>query len=309
MPKNVVFSNRAFAALLAETKENITTETGGVFLGIKGDDVWYVIEAIDPGPKSIFQTAYFEYDGDYVRHLANKLNRLYGEQLDVLGLWHRHPGSMDTFSTTDNGTNAEFAGLNDGITISAIVNVDPDFRLTLYTAEINPLRYNKIGYETDDSKIPEDVRTIAFFKDIENQINEISHKKQNPAKGLWQKRKKTGFLKELDKYLKSLEQYKGKHIELLRNDDADLDFIIDNFLVDEIMFCEDNGIAYVFDSGTENKAKLTIGEEDSGLKLSFYMAALPDEEDSGKQPFFTHKGRLYLYKGNLLKSVWEENKK
>ena len=56
----VVFSNRAYASVLAETTEKIKTETGGLFLGTVQDDTWYVIEAIDPGPNSIFQVAYFE---------------------------------------------------------------------------------------------------------------------------------------------------------------------------------------------------------------------------------------------------------
>ena len=46
----VVFSDRAFAAVMAETTEKIKTETGGLFLGSFEDGVWYVIEAIDPGP-------------------------------------------------------------------------------------------------------------------------------------------------------------------------------------------------------------------------------------------------------------------
>ena len=58
----VVFSTRAFAALMAETTEKIETETGGLFLGTVENDTWYVIESIDPGPKSIFEVAYFEYD-------------------------------------------------------------------------------------------------------------------------------------------------------------------------------------------------------------------------------------------------------
>ena len=61
----VVFSDRAFAAVMAETTEKIKTETGGLFLGSFEDDVWYVIESIDPGPKSIFEVAYFEYDQQY----------------------------------------------------------------------------------------------------------------------------------------------------------------------------------------------------------------------------------------------------
>ena len=52
-----VFSNRAYTAVLAETTEKIKTETGGLFLGTIKDDVWYIIEAIDPGPKSVFEVA------------------------------------------------------------------------------------------------------------------------------------------------------------------------------------------------------------------------------------------------------------
>ena len=42
----VVFSTRAFAAILAETTEKIKTETGGLFLGKYKDGIWYVVEAI-----------------------------------------------------------------------------------------------------------------------------------------------------------------------------------------------------------------------------------------------------------------------
>ena len=48
MPKCVVFSERAFTSILVETQEKIRTETGGVFLGYRKGDVWYVIESIDP---------------------------------------------------------------------------------------------------------------------------------------------------------------------------------------------------------------------------------------------------------------------
>ena len=97
MPKCVVFSERAFTSILVETQEKIRTETGGVFLGYRKGDVWYVIESIDPGPNSVFQPAYFEYDQDYINHLINKVSRLYSLQLDLIGLWHRHPGSYDSF--------------------------------------------------------------------------------------------------------------------------------------------------------------------------------------------------------------------
>ena len=86
----VVFSNRAFTSILSETTEKIKTETGGLFLGTVEDDVWYVIESIDPGPKSIFEVAYFEYDQKYTQHLINKIANLYNHRLTLIGLWYSH---------------------------------------------------------------------------------------------------------------------------------------------------------------------------------------------------------------------------
>jgi integrative and conjugative element protein (TIGR02256 family) len=97
MPRQVVFSDRAFTAIMSETFYRMKTETGGVFLGQKRDDTWYIIEAIDPGPRSIFRAAYFEYDQNYINHLTSRIKQLYHEPLELIGLWHRHPGSMDVF--------------------------------------------------------------------------------------------------------------------------------------------------------------------------------------------------------------------
>lgn len=149
----VVFSNRAYASILAETAEKIKTETGGLFLGTIEDDVWYVIEAIDPGPKSVFEVAYFEYDQKYTQHLINKIANLYGHKLTLIGLWHRHPGSLDYFSSTDNGTNAKYAALNPEGAISALINIDPHFRLTVYQVS-RPCQYSRIEYDVGDHLIP-----------------------------------------------------------------------------------------------------------------------------------------------------------
>lgn len=154
----VVFSNRAYASVLAETTEKIETETGGLFLGTIQDDIWYIIETIDPGPKSIFEVAYFEYDQKYTQHLINKLANLYDKKLSLIGLWHRHPGSFDQFSSTDDGTNAKYASMREEGAISALVNVDPTFRITMYQVE-RPCRYRKIAYEIGDNFIPD-----AFLK-------------------------------------------------------------------------------------------------------------------------------------------------
>ncbi len=36
----------------------------------------------------------FEYDQPYVQHLINKVAAIYQERLELIGLWHRHPGSF-----------------------------------------------------------------------------------------------------------------------------------------------------------------------------------------------------------------------
>ena len=150
----VCFSERAFAAVLAETTEKITTETGGLFLGAVENGTFYIVEAIDPGPKSVFEVAYFEYDQAYTQHLINKIANLYEEKLTLIGLWHRHPGSFDIFSGTDDGTNTKYAKMRSCGAISALVNIDPVFRLTMYHVA-QPCRYSKISYEVGDHLIPE----------------------------------------------------------------------------------------------------------------------------------------------------------
>lgn len=169
----VVFSNRAFTALLAETLCKIQTETGGVFLGKYQDETWYIVESIDPGPNSIFQIDYFEYDQPYIQHLINKKRLLYSEQLDLLGLWHRHPGTFDRFSRTDDGTNAIFAARKDYGAISFLVNLEPEFRITLYHVA-QPCRYSRIEkYKVGDEYIPE---KLLSYKDKSILLSKLNGK-------------------------------------------------------------------------------------------------------------------------------------
>lgn len=176
-----VFSNRAYASVLAETTEKIKTETGGLFLGTVENDTWYIVEAIDPGPKSIFEVAYFEYDQKYTQHLINKVANLYDKQLTLIGLWHRHPGSFDQFSNTDDGTNAKYAAMREKGAISALVNIDPTFRITMYQVN-RPCRYSKISYEVGDELIPNELLKLKSpdrFYDIMNNMLRPSNRRNN----------------------------------------------------------------------------------------------------------------------------------
>ena len=169
-----VFSTAAYAGLLVETQEKIRTETGGVFLGCFREGVWYIIETIDPGPKSVFRIDYFEYDQPYIAHLINKRARLYKENLTLVGLWHRHPGSFDVFSTTDDGTNAQYAALSDQGALSMLVNIDPVFRLSVFhvgkKAGGRP-SYSLIPYEVGDDKIPPALMEKKSIPDLQNGID------------------------------------------------------------------------------------------------------------------------------------------
>jgi hypothetical protein len=67
----------------------------------------------------------------YVNNLAKALAIQYDVPLTLLGLWHRHPGSFDKFSSTDDGTNTLYAQLSRNGAISGLVNMDPHFRFTM----------------------------------------------------------------------------------------------------------------------------------------------------------------------------------
>lgn len=209
MPKQIVFSDRAMTALLVETHEKIKTETGGVFLGYRKGEIWYVIETIDPGPSSIFRAAYFEYDQEYINHLINKVSRLYFEQLDLIGLWHRHPGSFDEFSSTDDGTNRQYAQLDKEGAISALVNIDPNFRLTVYEVK-EPLSYKKIDYVVGDENIPTQLLGYVSQQAIKTKINNSVNMMQ-PAKP------SENFGTMLQEYKQQLSKNKNKQIQYETN--------------------------------------------------------------------------------------------
>ena len=142
----VRFTQRAWVALLGETLYQVQSETGGILLGYRDGCDWLVVESIDPGPNSVFELAYFEYDQPYVNHLANRIVRLYERPLEVIGLWHRHPGSFDRFSATDDGTNARYAQLSPWGSLSGLVNIDPEPRLTLFHVDGRSRGYTRVPF-------------------------------------------------------------------------------------------------------------------------------------------------------------------
>ena len=134
--QKVVISDRAYIAIMAESYNRYRTETGGVLLGHFVGNVWYIVEATDPGMHAVFSTAYHEGDDKYYNHLCPVISRLYKYPLVLLGMWHRHPGSFDRFSGTDDSTNMVYAQTVGNGSISALVNFDNEFRMTMYYVDI-----------------------------------------------------------------------------------------------------------------------------------------------------------------------------
>lgn len=151
--------------MIRESFAKHPVETGGILLGhILEGGLWVVIEMIPPGFRSTHQSAYFEYDLDFVNYLGTSIANQYKKPLQVLGLWHRHPGSMDYFSSTDDGTNSEFASKNPYGVISGLVNIDPSFRLTMYHLDHNDgVRPRNVAYTTVDVEIGDDLIPEKFF--------------------------------------------------------------------------------------------------------------------------------------------------
>ena len=165
-PQEVLFSRRAIAAICAETLEHHPLETGGILLGHWHQQRWQVLEAIDPGPDARCTATTFEYDCAYVDHLASKLARQYRQPLQLIGLWHRHPGSFDRFSAEDDVTNQRFAARTPHGALSCLVNLDPDFRLTAFHVP-KDLRFVRLPLVVGDALIYSSLREPLHPRDLE----------------------------------------------------------------------------------------------------------------------------------------------
>lgn len=176
----VVFSDKAYNAIIRETFEWDPVETGGILLGhVLDNGCWIVMEVLPPGygegreGDNVFhESAYFEYNQKFVNYLAKSVAEQYEIPLELLGLWHRHPGSMDHFSGTDDRTNLTFAAQNPHGVISGLVNVDPQLRITMYYLSHNnrPNRfygkpnYRRVGVEVGSDIIPEEYFKLRYYR-------------------------------------------------------------------------------------------------------------------------------------------------
>lgn len=292
----VVFSDRAFAAIMAETTEKIKTETGGLFLGSFEDGIWYVIEAIDPGPKSIFEVAYFEYDQQYTQHLINKIANLYDKKLTLIGLWHRHPGSFDQFSSTDDGTNSKYVRMRKEGAISALVNIDPKFRLTMYHVD-QPCRYSVIEYDVGNHLIPDEMlryKSPEKFANLMAGIISDEYKDFHPSVSL------NGFLKTVLPYMKRIKinevftEVKDRNIATER--------ILDELVEDSAFLADDQGIEY---SISQVDQFICLSQDAIDVSVKLYFRYISENDIV----VFSYNNECYLYENNAFRRAFEQASK
>jgi hypothetical protein len=234
----IIFSKRAYNSIVVESYDKIKTETGGILLGNIIDDIWYVVEVIDPGPNSIFTVSYFEYDTAYVNHLAKAISKLYKIELAVLGLWHRHPGSMDTFSSTDDLTNAEFAKLHPKGAISGLLNIDPNLRLTMYHVSF-PLKYTATFFDIGDHLLPDSLLEFKFFEVEQSFFSQENQENSHISQTRRANRKK--FMSRISDYFfrKSettiiINNYLPNESSISKSKDVDEDHLVELYANEEI---------------------------------------------------------------------------
>jgi len=264
-------------------------------LGCYENDNWYVIEAIDPGPKSVFQAAYFEYDQKYTEHLINKIARIYQAKLTLIGLWHRHPGSFDEFSSTDDGTNSDYAKLSPYGAVSVLVNIDPKFRITPYHVAW-PLRYTKITYKTGDELIPEHLLQL---KKTEHSLEYINnYAAQSYTVKVAAEKPKVDFVRLLDGI-----KTKFQRISLTKEDlnveetDKNRDFLIDSLLDDITYFSETRKIVLNVE---QNKGTLCLSHKGiSNTITRVYFIYIAHKQ----QIIFSYDDVCYLYTPGLFASL------
>lgn len=175
--ETVIFSDKAYNAIIRESFAKHPVETGGILLGYILDTMWIVMEVIPPGFNGIFEPAYFEPDQDFVNYLSLSVANQYKVPLELLGLWHRHPGSMNYFSSTDDRTNSEYASKNPHGAISGLVNVDPSFRLTMYHLDNNKgnspknVAYSSVDIIVGDNYIEDELFALRYVDELRSELH------------------------------------------------------------------------------------------------------------------------------------------
>lgn len=299
--QEVIFSDRAYIAILKETQVHISTETGGIFLGRVDGNKWYILESLDPGPKSVFLTTYFEYDHKYLEHLISKTNYLYEKPLRILGLWHRHPGAFNVFSSTDDGTNYKFAQLNKEGAISALINLEPETTLTVYhvESERKNVVYEKVKYQVGDDLIPQEYRCLASAQKTLEEIK--AYQNGTFLRGLGKKEALVDFNQIVKAYVDSREEISHKERTVNVLSDIDLENLLE-LLDEDFEYFSENAVEYKL-KRVDSCLHLIVTETATSKEIDIAFIYEPTTEKS----YVLLNGKTYEYETGGFKHSFLES--
>lgn len=89
--------------MISGIKKYPSEENGGLLLGLKRGTKIYIIEAIETGKEDLHNEGELLLNMVNMEYLANILNGLYKEDLEIIGIWHKHNHNLNPpFSIIDN---------------------------------------------------------------------------------------------------------------------------------------------------------------------------------------------------------------
>ena len=80
--------------LKTESSKKLPRETGGVLVGHRTSDGFFITGATGPGPKAVLTRSRFRRDGTYTQEEVDRLFVESAGREDYLGEWHSHPAPM-----------------------------------------------------------------------------------------------------------------------------------------------------------------------------------------------------------------------
>lgn len=177
--------------------------------------------------------------------------------------------------------------------ISALVNIDPTFRLTMYHVN-QPCKYSVLEYDVGNHLIPDELlkyKSPERFEKLMTGIMNDEYKNYRPSISFH------GFLKVVLPYMKRVNINESFH-EVGDNDLA-TNRILDELVEDTDFLANEQGIEYTI-SQVEQFICLSQDAIDVPVKLYFRYIS---EKDT---VVFSYGSTCYLYKSNEFRRAFEQ---
>lgn len=148
----VVLSPLAWTLMISQSYLNDPNETGGALLGYRDGTTVHVTVALPSGPRSQASPVMLKYNEEFQNYVFGVITELMGQKAGLLGLWHRHPGSLDRFSGVDAVAHEQFGKVLNGVT-SLLVNLGPEGapRVTGYFVDTKEKVYHLIPVTVEET--------------------------------------------------------------------------------------------------------------------------------------------------------------